>query len=490
MLAIVTAISGTGVSIYEARRARQRFAQVRDLANRFIFDFEGAIRDTPGTLAARRMVASTARQYLGQLASDASGDPNLQRELAESYSRLSRVEMSTGEHAAHLEHLKKSIDLRKSLGDDCCGSPSAHFAYLTALTDLARNYDDRNSPNEARKVAADAAGNARAWYAKSPGDMFAGRGLVLALSTEGNILLNRGQPREARTDLEEATRSSEQLALHYPEDDEIAFDRARAGHWFASSLGSLGEAALANTEEERAKAVVDELLKRHPENFRWRNLRVRMAVSTAGFLRSLAKTDPSLQPLILSANREAYEMAQENRRRNPGDRDLLDTAYVMTSRLANQLAREHRDEEAIPLLDEANKIVGELLRSDPTDARYLYLLAVNRTGTGRLLMNHNRWAEAAPVLSQAEESINGTLQRRPEDLAALGVKATIFLNQTIDQRHLGRLDSARERCKLSLRAAAEVMTKSKETKTPWEDIEELRREAHTLGVPDTTPMSH
>ncbi len=93
-LAIVAAIAGTAVSLYEAHRAQQRFAQVRDLSNRFIFDFEGAIRDTPGTLAARRMVASTARQYLAQLAQDAARDPNLRRELAESYSRLARVEMS------------------------------------------------------------------------------------------------------------------------------------------------------------------------------------------------------------------------------------------------------------------------------------------------------------------------------------------------------------------------------------------------------------
>ena len=84
--------SGTAASLYQAHRAEQRFAQVRDLSNRFIFDFEAAIRDTAGTVQARRMVASTARQYLAELAADAGNNPSLNRELAQSYYRLSAVE--------------------------------------------------------------------------------------------------------------------------------------------------------------------------------------------------------------------------------------------------------------------------------------------------------------------------------------------------------------------------------------------------------------
>ena len=67
--------------LYEARRAERRFGQVRELANRFVFNFEAAIRDTPGTLAARRMVAATGRQYLATLIGDGAGDPALRANL-------------------------------------------------------------------------------------------------------------------------------------------------------------------------------------------------------------------------------------------------------------------------------------------------------------------------------------------------------------------------------------------------------------------------
>jgi tetratricopeptide (TPR) repeat protein len=483
-LAIAAVGTGAGVSIYEARRAQQRFAQVRELANRFVFDFESAIRDTPGTLEARRMVAATARQYLAQLSQDAGRDSSLKRELAESYGRLARVEMSAGENAAYLQDLEKSIELRKSIHDDCCGAAAGRFQYISALTDLARTNDDSRSSERAAQVSASAVENARSWYTRSPGEPLAARAMVIALSTEGNILSGAGRPKDARKDLESATRIAEQLAARYPADEEIAYDLSRAGNWLAGVLNIVGETSSARAEEERAKAVMDRLLDRHPDNFRWRNLRVRMEASTASFLRTLASSDPSLQPLILPASRNAYRMALENVRRNPGDRDLLDTAFVMTSRLANETSREHHDNAAVPLLNEAKAIIDQLLASEPGNARYIYLLSVNRTAAGRLLMNLGRWPEAAPVLAEAEQSIGTVLACRPQDLSAISVKATILLNQTIDERHLGHLDEARRRCTLALKTARDLAAKNKDAQTPFDDMTELRREARALSVPN------
>jgi hypothetical protein len=197
-----------------------------------------------------------------------------------------------------------------------------------------------------------------------------------------------------------------------------------------------------------------------------------------------------LQPLILPAARSAYEMALDNVRRNPGDRDLLDTAFVMTSRLANETSREHHDDQAVPLFNEAKRLVDQLLKGDPDNARYIYLLAVNRTAAGRLLMNLKRWPEAVPVLADAEQSIGNVLARRPQDLSAISVKATIFLNQTINERNLGRLDQARKRCALALQTVDVLTAKNKEAQNPFEDLDELRREARTLGVGKIASVSH
>ena len=105
-LAVLAAGLGTGVSLYQAHRAQRRFAQVREMANKFLFEFESSIRTTPGTLDARRNMAATARQYLASLATDSGNDAGLQRELAESYYRLSDVESTARETDAELAEVE------------------------------------------------------------------------------------------------------------------------------------------------------------------------------------------------------------------------------------------------------------------------------------------------------------------------------------------------------------------------------------------------
>jgi tetratricopeptide (TPR) repeat protein len=84
--------AGLIVSSYQARVARQRFEQLRRLANAFVFDVEAAVRNLPGATRARRLIASTGIEYLDNLALSASRDWPLQRELAEAYLRIGDVQ--------------------------------------------------------------------------------------------------------------------------------------------------------------------------------------------------------------------------------------------------------------------------------------------------------------------------------------------------------------------------------------------------------------
>ncbi|MBL8187883.1 MAG: serine/threonine protein kinase, partial [Acidobacteria bacterium] len=66
----------------QQERAERRFAQVRKLANTFLFDFHDKIAALPGSTEAREMVVKTALEYLDSLAKEAEGDVSLQNELA------------------------------------------------------------------------------------------------------------------------------------------------------------------------------------------------------------------------------------------------------------------------------------------------------------------------------------------------------------------------------------------------------------------------
>jgi serine/threonine protein kinase len=90
--AIVASLSvGVYVASRERDLAQRRFDQVRQLSNR-LFDIDVAIRDIPGTVAARQLIVDTSLEYLGRLAGDAGNDPDLALDLGAAYMRVARVQ--------------------------------------------------------------------------------------------------------------------------------------------------------------------------------------------------------------------------------------------------------------------------------------------------------------------------------------------------------------------------------------------------------------
>src|SRR5262249_39861579 len=81
-----------GIATWQARRAERRFADVRHLADVFLFDFEKSIHDVPGTTRARQLVVNTALEYLEKLSQDASRDPVLAREVASAYEKVGDIQ--------------------------------------------------------------------------------------------------------------------------------------------------------------------------------------------------------------------------------------------------------------------------------------------------------------------------------------------------------------------------------------------------------------
>ena len=81
----------------ERARAEKRFNDVRKLANSLIFEIHDSIQSLPGATPSRKLLLDRAVEYLDKLAQDASGDLNLQRELAWGYQRLAAVQGDTSQ---------------------------------------------------------------------------------------------------------------------------------------------------------------------------------------------------------------------------------------------------------------------------------------------------------------------------------------------------------------------------------------------------------
>lgn len=113
-------IAGIIITLREARIAKQRFDDVRSLANSLIFDVHDAVKDLPGSTPARKIIVDRALKYLNVLAHESASDIQLQRELATAYERVGSVqgdylENNLGDFEGTLVSYKKALELRKQI---------------------------------------------------------------------------------------------------------------------------------------------------------------------------------------------------------------------------------------------------------------------------------------------------------------------------------------------------------------------------------------
>src|SRR5580693_2472221 len=90
-LVIGSLLSGLLIANRERKVAERRFAQVRQLANKFI-ELDNGIRGLPGSTKVRMQMVSDSLQYLTSLGSDVHGDKDLALETAYAYVRVAHAQ--------------------------------------------------------------------------------------------------------------------------------------------------------------------------------------------------------------------------------------------------------------------------------------------------------------------------------------------------------------------------------------------------------------
>jgi serine/threonine protein kinase len=151
-------IGGITVSTIEARRAERRFAQVRELANTFLFQFYDQVTPLPGSTAVRASIVETARKYLDGLANDAGNDKGLILELAQAYGRLGFVQRTSGMASlGQVEDARRSfqraLDLYARLPVNRGSPPDLRRQYATVLYALVSLEYNAGHQDVAEKLA-------------------------------------------------------------------------------------------------------------------------------------------------------------------------------------------------------------------------------------------------------------------------------------------------------------------------------------------------
>jgi len=153
VLVLIAVLGGVAATVREARiaavnqrRAERRFNDVRKLANSLMFEIHDAIRDLPGSIAARRLLVSRALEYLDSLSEQSKGDVSLQKELAAAYERVGDVlgypyGANLGDFAGALRSYRKALAIREPLvASSVRAGAQGSAADIQLQRDLIGNY--------------------------------------------------------------------------------------------------------------------------------------------------------------------------------------------------------------------------------------------------------------------------------------------------------------------------------------------------------------
>ncbi|MBX9599797.1 MAG: protein kinase [Bryobacteraceae bacterium] len=417
-LLIVSLIGGMATTLYQARRAEQRFAQVRKLANSFLFDFHDRIRDLPGSTEARAYVLQQAVQYLDSLAAEAGRDLSLKQELAEAYVRVGdALGDPRGANLGKSREARESYQKAIRLGADISAALPTNHAALRVYSDaLARHGDILSSTGKSMDGQADllksvqVAEDLNRLPNPSAKDVTI---LVSALNRTGDHREDQ-DPEEAMRLYQRAAQKMEDLLAREPLDEHRlrvvqTYDRiARAAH-------ALGDAATSIANYRRAIPIVEELSRRNPNNTRYQ----RQVSTTYGMMANYLGNPDYLhtgqRAAMLANQRKSLDILLQMHKADPNDRLIEMDVALRREKIARALV----ETDPAAALREAGlcvEITARLWKEAPANVRYRRAHSNCRAEYAKAQLAAGAPAQAIEVLTQSLTENEQMLRGDPSHL--------------------------------------------------------------------------
>lgn len=478
-LAMAALVAGTLVALDQARRAReaqhreslaraqaeQRYASVRELATVLVFDAHDAIRNLPGSTAAREQLADAAARHLDQLARGADGDLELERELARAYLRLADalgrpVEANLGRTAEALQRYRTAMTLadndaselalrawtrtkladlllHESRSDEAAALYDEALALRTRWSDLAPERWFENPTQgylhgqlcelRTRQGRLDEAGQhaqlALAFAERAvddePNESTWSESLAMALYRAATLELGKRDIDAALTLLERASATIEPLASSPGAGARV---RQRA----AQIAGEHGQALARAQRREEARVRLERAVELHRALLASDSPNAAFRDDLAVALRRLGGLEASSGKLQLAEDllREALELARSNRELDLRSAKAARAFAVAADELGSVLARLERDAEAVALHEQSLRIFEQLAAAVPDDASAQrgFAVACSMLAQAQLVAAKRPSTERAERESLIEDARAGFAQALAivEKLAAAG----------------------------------------------------------------------
>jgi len=231
VIALAITLHEASIARIERARAEARFNDVRKLANSFMFDFDKAIENIPGTTHAREMLIKTALQYLDSLAKESHGDPSLEDELASAYENVGDIQgalmqQNVGNTSGAMDSHRKALAIRKALVEADPENRSARHKLGVAYAAIGTLLGQENYFTGALKNDWDAMAIYQALSAENPSDLAGIRDRAHIYMQIAYHLSLKGDFAAAVDNHDKAMEMFKRLATAKPNDEAIQLELA------------------------------------------------------------------------------------------------------------------------------------------------------------------------------------------------------------------------------------------------------------------------
>ena len=384
------------IAIYQARLARERYADLRSLTTSLLFDLKDAINDVPGATKAQQILVDRVVKNLDKM-SQSSDDPALQLELAEAFRQLGELQgdpyvQNLGDSKGALANLAKSKAIVDRVGAH--GPKDAGWLHVAGMIEqdigeIRFGMDQTSQAVEHLKISV-ALLDSMVPLTRNP------VWLADAASANGSLGDIYGQPGTS------SLQDTEKAATQYKrviELDEFtlkiapSFLRSRRGMalmW--AKLGDLQRHADPAKSLEYFEQAIKDLDALPPEYLktqvaqRFRANFLRKKGVALGELNQWSEAEASLQLAVVHTQAGTLEDPQDSRA-------IYDFAVALSD-LEDMLFRHHDDERALALAERIIPLEEKLAATAPENRGWQADLANMRCSRGTLLARLGRGAEA------------------------------------------------------------------------------------------------
>jgi serine/threonine protein kinase/tetratricopeptide (TPR) repeat protein len=444
-LVIGSLSTGLWIANRERKAAERRFAQVRQLANKFIA-LDQDIRGVPGSTKVRMEMVTDSLEYLTSLGSDVSGDRDLALEIAYAYVRVAHVQGDpTSPNLGQFAEAEASLNNASRFVDPVLSKDSTNPRALFVATTIAHDRmilaDNRGDQAEELKDAATTAALIERFMSTRPvefRDLYSMRYFYVNIA--GTYIDGRN--------FHDAIRYC-QRAL------EIAVPGPRANDLRGSALEVLGLARWQSGDLDGAleTALESIALKKHEAEAAGGHASLRINLANGydleGMILGRADAEPSLgrSPEALAEFQKALDIAEDLAQKDAND--FLGRHHVAIASLEiGNILRHRNPQDALAVYDHALALIRQAKSNVSTQRDEAELLAASSYAlrwTDREKEAEQRIGRVFELLTQAArfpadkvEPMSDTydaLRAQADDYAEMGqtMKAIEAYQQLLDK---------------------------------------------------------